>query len=139
MVVSAEARCRRDQPLHLALSRDHCQKASSLPPLPWPPASPPQCLVGADGSALLHRVSRLNDPDITEQVGSCLTLGIVLVLAAGQQPVLWCRCCRHRGYGSIASTTPASLIKASAMTFAISSTQPAVFAAGGARHLRFHR
>ncbi|PRW45591.1 lipase PLAT LH2 family [Chlorella sorokiniana] len=25
------------------------------------------CLVGADGSALLHRVSRLNDPDITEQ------------------------------------------------------------------------
>lgn len=29
----------------------------------------PQCLVGADGSALLHRVARLNDPDITEQVG----------------------------------------------------------------------
>lgn len=66
-------------------------------PVPWPPASPLQCLVGADGSALLHRVSRLNDPDITEQVGSCLTLGIVLVLAAGQQRMfvmllLWRHC-----------------------------------------------
>lgn len=91
----------------------HCRLSLAAPPLP-------QCLVGADGSALLHRVSRLNDPDITEQVrraGGCQFGWVLLWLASP----LW------------------SLLAAAARRPHQLPLSTSAHTAGGAGHLCLHR